>query len=123
MDTTRLSDVITGWGGKLTTCSRMSTLVRTASRNGMSRFRPGFRVRWYLPSRSTTSIRCCGTTRTDRNSTVTTNIATIAASTRRTTSPGFTYVSVPPHHRRCPLDFDHPDMLAGLELLCAVEGP
>src|SRR6266511_2242335 len=56
IDTTRLSEVITGCGGKLTTCSRMSTLVLTRSMNGISRLNPGESVRWYLHSRSNTSI-------------------------------------------------------------------
>ena len=86
IDTTRLSDVITGCGGKLTTCSRISTLVRTASTNGTNRFRPGFKVRLYLPRRSTTSIRCCGTMRTDRTKVITAKRAMTKMSTPITTS-------------------------------------
>ena len=40
MLTTRLSEVITGCGGKDTTCSRRSTLARTLSTNGIRRCRP-----------------------------------------------------------------------------------
>ena len=46
--------VITGCGGKETTCSRMSTSGRTRSMNGTRMLRPGESVLWYLPSRSTT---------------------------------------------------------------------
>ena len=49
MLTTRLSDVMTGCGGKDTTCSRRSTPARTRSTNGMSRCRPASRVRLYRP--------------------------------------------------------------------------
>src|SRR6266508_7034640 len=105
MDTTRLSEVITGCGRKLTTCSRMSTLVRTASMNGISRFSPGVSVRWYLPSRSTTSIRCCGTTRTDRTNVTTTKRANTAANVMRKTSS----TSIPPHQGGSALDLNDPD--------------
>ena len=54
IETTRLSSVITGCGGKDTTCSRMSMSGRTRSMNGMRMFSPGSSVLWYLPSRSTT---------------------------------------------------------------------
>src|SRR3954468_7775274 len=121
IETTRLSDVITGCGGKLTTCSRMSTLVRTASTNGTSRLSPGFSVRWYLPSRSTTSIRCCGTTRIDRSTVITTISATKTAIAMRIIWP--TYVSVLPHHCGCALELDHPDPVARLERLRTVERP
>jgi hypothetical protein len=73
IETTRLSEVITGCGGKLTTCSRMSTLDRTASISGTRRLNPGVSVFWYRPSRSTTNMRCCGTTRTDRIMATSTN--------------------------------------------------
>src|SRR4051794_26806045 len=99
----------------------MSTLVRTASTNGTSRLSPGFSVRWYLPSRSTTSIRCCGTTRIERSTTMTTISATKAASTIRIVCP--TYVSVLPHHRGSALDLDHADPVTGLVCLRAVERP
>src|ERR1051325_654467 len=36
----------------------------TLSKNGMMRFRPGSRVPWKRPSRSTTQALCCGTIRT-----------------------------------------------------------
>ena len=44
MPTTRLSRVMTDCGGKPTTCSRMSTLTRTLSRTGTSRWMPGSSV-------------------------------------------------------------------------------
>src|SRR4051812_38974368 len=99
----------------------MSTLVRTASTNGTSRLSPGFSVRWYLPSRSTTSIRCCGTTRIDRSTVITTISATKTAIAMRIIWP--TYVSVLPHHCGCALDLDHPDPVARLERLRTVERP
>src|SRR5690242_21911755 len=64
----------------------MSTLLRTASTNGTRRFRPGLRVRLYLPSRSTTSIRCWGTMRTDRSTVTMANTTITIASTPITTS-------------------------------------
>ena len=45
MFTVRLSAVITGCGGKETTCSRMSIIARTRSTNGISTCGPGCRVR------------------------------------------------------------------------------
>src|SRR5262249_12516948 len=108
IDTTRLSEVMTGCGAKLTTCSRMSTLERTRSTKGTSTLKPGVRVRWYLPSRSTTSIRCWGTTRTERIRTTTTSRATIAATAMKNASS----TSIPPHQRRRALDLDHAYPLA-----------
>src|SRR6478736_4569969 len=64
---------MTGCGGKDTTCSRRSSNGSKRSTNGISRVSPGFRVRWYLPSRSTTPARACGMIRTDRTSTIITN--------------------------------------------------
>ena len=74
METTRLSSVITGCGGKETTCSRRSSSGSSRSTNGIRMVRPGLSVRWYLPSRSTTPARACGMIRTDRTSTITTNM-------------------------------------------------
>jgi hypothetical protein len=45
MATVRLSDVMTGWGGKDTTCSRRSIIGRIRSTNGTSNVRPGPCVR------------------------------------------------------------------------------
>src|SRR5688572_6329300 len=61
MPTCRLSEVITGCGGKLMTCSRRSMVARTRSTNGTSRLSPGDRVRLYRPSRSITFAWACGT--------------------------------------------------------------
>src|SRR6478736_1681730 len=80
METTRLSSVITGCGGKDTTCSRRSRRGSSRSTNGIRMVRPGFSVRWYLPSRSTTPARACGTIRTERTRTIITN-ATSTSST------------------------------------------
>ena len=66
MPTTRLSRVITGWGGKLTTCSRRSMSGRSRSTNGVTMFSPAFSVRWYRPNRSTIPAVACGMIRTDR---------------------------------------------------------
>src|SRR6185503_14625735 len=117
IETTRLSDVITGCGGKLTTCSRMSTLARTASTNGTRKFRPGVSVRWYLPSRSTTYMRCCGTTRTDRITVTSTNSAIPRITIRRMASA----MSIPPDHRRDALDLHHVHPLTGLHDLRSVQ--
>src|SRR5579859_4836460 len=84
MLTTRLSFVMTGCGGNETTCSRMSSSLRTRSRNGVSKFSPGCRVRWYRPSRSTTISVACGTMRTDRISTRPTTPTTITSTTTST---------------------------------------
>jgi hypothetical protein len=43
--TTRLSSVITGWGGNETTCSRRSISGLTRSTNGMISVSPGSSVR------------------------------------------------------------------------------
>ncbi len=43
---TRLSSVITGWGGNETTCSRRSISGRTRSTYGMTSASPASRVRW-----------------------------------------------------------------------------
>ncbi len=60
MATTRLSLVMTGCGGKLTTCSRRSMSGSSRSTNGVTMFRPAFRVRWYRPKRSTMPALACG---------------------------------------------------------------
>src|SRR3954454_3710306 len=70
IETTRLSSVITGCGGKETTCSRMSITYRTRSTNGVTTLRPGCSVARYLPNRSTIPARAWGT------------ILTVLASTR-----------------------------------------
>src|SRR5680860_1278350 len=61
IDTTRLSSVITGCGGNETTLSRRSTVSRTRSMNGVIMLRPAGSVVRYLPNRSTTEARACGT--------------------------------------------------------------
>src|SRR5271168_2682337 len=66
MPTTRLSRVMTGCGGKLTTCSRRSMSGRSRSTNGVTTFRPACSVRWYRPNRSTIPAVACGMMRTDR---------------------------------------------------------
>ncbi len=53
MLTIRLSLVMTGCGGKLTTCSRRSISGRSRSMNGIIMLRPACSVRWYRPKRST----------------------------------------------------------------------
>src|SRR4051812_8819480 len=58
--TTRLSSVITGCGGKETTCSRRSISGRTRSTNGITTASPGSSVLLNRPSRSTTAARACG---------------------------------------------------------------
>jgi hypothetical protein len=45
IETTRLSLVITGCGGKETTCSRRSTVARALSTKGIRMCRPASRVR------------------------------------------------------------------------------
>src|SRR3954452_20291984 len=64
METTRLSSVITGCGGKLTTCSRRSIMYRTLSTNGTTMLRPAGSVSLYFPNRSTMPARACGMIRT-----------------------------------------------------------
>src|SRR5689334_23986428 len=88
----------------------MSSFLRTLSRNGTSRFKPGVSVRLYLPSRSTISIVCCGTTRTDRTSVMRTISPRPIAITKRTSSSG--PISVPPHHGRGALDLHDAHALA-----------
>src|SRR5712691_8249424 len=74
MLTTRLSWVVTGCGGKLTTCSRRSMSGSSRSTNGVTMFSPACRVRWYRPNRSTIPALACGTMRTDLLTTTTTRM-------------------------------------------------
>src|SRR6266702_1828717 len=74
MLTTRLSWVMTGCGGKLTTCSRRSRSGSSRSTNGVTMFSPACRVRWYRPNRSTMPALAWGTMRTDRLITTTTRM-------------------------------------------------
>src|SRR6201999_693545 len=94
--TTRLSSVITGWGGNETTCSRRSINGFTRSMNGMISVKPGSSVREKRPRRSTTPARACGTIRTPAAATMNTNrartIRTIRPAVMR--SPSFA-------HERC----------------------
>lgn len=62
MFTTRLSWVITGWGGNGTTCSRRSMRLRMVSMNGTTMLRPALSVRVYRPKRSTMAALACGMT-------------------------------------------------------------
>src|SRR3954453_2682214 len=64
MPTETLSSVITGCGGNVTTCSRMSVSGRTRSTSGKTMCSPGRSVGLYPPQRSTTPARACGITRT-----------------------------------------------------------
>src|SRR5262249_8321475 len=89
------------------------------SMNGVSTLKPGVRVRWYLPSRSTMSLRCWGTAQTDRTRITTTKSATSAANATRKNSS----TSIPPHQRRGALDLDHPYPLADGEALRPVVRP
>src|SRR3954447_5226240 len=117
MPTTRLSSVITGCGGKETTCSRRSISGFTRSTNGTISASPGSSVRWKRPSRSTTPARACGTMRTP--DAATTRTKTIRTS-RAMTPPvmGTTSFS---HERRGALDLDDENPLAGLEDVTLVD--
>src|SRR5579884_1643228 len=84
MLTTRLSSVITGCGGKETTCSRRSSSGRSRSTNGTTSARPGESVRWYRPNLSITPARACGTIRIVRATTSSTNTATASKTIRVT---------------------------------------
>src|SRR4051812_13464277 len=118
METTRLSEVITGCGGKGTTCSRMSTLARTRATYGIRMLSPGLRVRWNRPNRSTTSICCCCTTRTDLARVTTTNrIRPIARTMRKIWVP---FTSFSPDERSRALDLDDPDLAARVDDLSGV---
>src|SRR5688500_3112641 len=97
----------------------MSTLERTASRNGTRKFRPGVSVRWYLPSRSTTYMRCCGTTRTERITAISTNSATPSI----TISKMLSATSDPPDHRGTALDLHHVHPFARLHDLIRLQRP
>ena len=88
MPTTRLSLVMTACGGKPTTCSRMSILLRTWSTTGTSRWMPGSSVRLYLPSRSMTKTDACGTIRTVLNRMTATRPATTQEDDGRESSTG-----------------------------------
>src|SRR4051794_26506773 len=99
MPTCRLSDVITGWGGKEMTCSRRSMVARTRSTNGTRMDRPGDSVRLYRPSRSITFAWACGTMVTLLASTMTTKSAT----TSRAMSAGVTGAPFLGYCRSCSL--------------------
>ena len=49
-----LSLVMTGWGGKSTTCSLRETTFATRSRNGTLKWMPTPQTEWKAPSRSMT---------------------------------------------------------------------
>ena len=58
-----LSLVITGWGGKSTTCSFREMFLAIRSMNGILKCRPTPHTPWKAPSRSMTKARDWGTTR------------------------------------------------------------
>src|SRR3954451_21111978 len=128
MATVRLSDVMTGCGGKLTTCSRRSINGRMRSTNGTRIVSPGVAVRTYRPNRSTTAGRACGTIRTERTRTnSTTTRTTSAAITPPVTSflrslLGLEVWPFVQHHGGRPADLHHPDDRAGREDLPLIEG-
>src|SRR5664279_524243 len=95
METTRLSSVITGCGGKDTTCSRRSIMYLTLSTNGTTMFSPAGRVPLYLPNRSTIPARACGTMRTVLASTTAANSTINKNSTSTATGTVF------PHSFSC----------------------
>src|SRR5690349_13352605 len=120
MLTTRLSSVMVGCGGKETTCSRRSISGRMRSMKGTSRARPGSRVRWKRPSRSTTPALACGT------------ILMPAMATKRTKSSRTTSAMTPPvmtkplsfgDERRGALDLDDGHAVAWFEDLAVHVGP
>src|SRR3954466_1300796 len=78
MPTTRLSSVMTGCGGKLTTCSRRSINGRMRSTNGTRMVGPGGHARWKRPSRSMIPAVACGTMRTVRMTVMRTKTAITA---------------------------------------------
>ena len=58
-----LSLVMTGWGGKSTTCSFREIFLATRSMNGILKCRPTPHTPWKAPRRSMTKARDWGTTR------------------------------------------------------------
>src|SRR5215212_3320502 len=109
--TTRLSSVITGCGGKDTTCSRRSIRGLTRSTKGTISASPGSSVRWKRPRRSTTPARACGTIRTPDAATNSTNNST----TNRAMTPPVTAHTSISNKDRSALDLDDLDALPGLE--------
>src|SRR6478735_9198565 len=101
MDTTRLSSVITGCGGKETTCSRRSSNGRSLSTKGIRIVSPGLSVRWYLPRRSTTPARACGMIRTDRTKTMMTNTIRTTSTTASAVPPAFSIKLLIPQMSGC----------------------
>src|SRR6478609_8642587 len=57
-----LSRVMQTWLGTSSGISFSECLYATLSTKGTRKFRPGVRVAWYLPRRSSTQAFCCGTT-------------------------------------------------------------
>src|SRR5579862_4202919 len=116
IETTRLSSVITGCGLNETTCSRRSISGRRRSTNGTTIARPGVRIRWKRPSRSTMPAFACGTIRIVRASMRTTNAATTPM-TMSATIPASLLVD----ERRRALDLSDLNLRSGLEHLALVE--
>src|SRR3954451_21361016 len=115
--TTRLSSVMTGWGGKETTCSRRSISGFMRSTNGTISASPGSSVRWKRPRRSTTPARACGTIRTPAAATKNTK----KNSTIRAMMPALTGTSSFSDERGGALDLDDVHAAAGLEDLAVAE--
>src|SRR3954466_593966 len=117
MPTTRLSSVMTGCGGKDTTCSRRSISGFTRSMNGTISASPGSSVRWKRPRRSTTPARAWGTMRTPDAATKKTK----RKITIRAMTPPDTGHSLLGHERRGAPDLDHLHARAGFEDLLGRE--
>src|SRR4051794_20055804 len=115
---TRLSSVITGWGGNETTCSRRSSSGLTRSTYGTTSARPGSSVRWQRPSRSTTPARACGMIRMPRATVISTTAATTMSTIKLAKGVLFLFV----YQRRGALDLHDLDPGAGLEGVVLVVG-
>src|SRR5699024_1062942 len=83
MATVKLSSVMAACGGSVTIRSRVSTLSRTRSMNGMTKLRPPDSVRVYRPRRSMMAASPCGT----RTMALVTSSATSSTSTPATIRP------------------------------------
>src|ERR1044071_6342448 len=128
MFTVRLSWVITGCGGKETTCSRRSIRSRIRSMNGTRNVNPAPAVALYRPRRSITAAVACGTICTALNTATTTT-----STTRLTTANTAACICSPVLRLRVPLGPGHDhrgrardghdgDLLARLDHVDAVEG-
>src|SRR3954470_13843349 len=118
MPTTRLSSVMTGCGGKETTCSRRSISGLTRATKGTISVSPGSRWREWRRSGSTIPARACGTIRTPAAATMKTNRARMIRTIRPAVMRSLSFA----HERGRAPDLEHLDAGSRLDDLVVVVG-